>query len=80
MSDIYDPRSLEYETVCETIGHLYLERCHYERQSAQILSKANDLSSQINELNAQIDIYKERIEHVDEQDNGQKEDVKNESD
>lgn len=62
MAGIYDPRSLEYESVCETIGHLYLERCHYERESARILSKADDLSSQIADLNSEIDAYKQRIE------------------
>ena len=68
MADIYDPRSLEYESVCETIGHLYLERCHYERESARTLSRANDLSSQIADLNSEIDLHRKRMEsHSDEE-------------
>jgi hypothetical protein len=62
MTNIYDPRSLEYEYVCETIGHLYLERCHYERESSKMRSISEDFASKITSLNSEIDSIRDSVE------------------
>ena len=65
--DMYDPRSLEYEYVCETLGHLYLERCHYERESTRMRSISEDFASKIASLNDEITSLRSSIESSSEE-------------
>ena len=67
--DMYEPSSLEYEYVCETLGHLYLERCHYERESSKMRSISEDFASKITSLNDEITSLKRSIKEQEVSEN-----------
>ena len=50
----YDPSKLDYETVCESIGHLYLELSHYRSLSDSRYGQINNLSQNIKSLTEKI--------------------------
>tara|TARA_Y100000004_G_scaffold26294_1_gene26631 strand:+ start:94 stop:294 length:201 start_codon:yes stop_codon:yes gene_type:complete len=50
----YEPSRLEYEFVCEAIGHLYLERCHYQKGNISNEALCNKLSQKIESLEEEV--------------------------
>ena len=50
----YDPSKLDYETVCESIGHLYLELSHYRSLSDSRYTQISNLSQNIKSLKEKI--------------------------
>lgn len=67
----YDPSKLDYETVCESIGHLYLELSHYRSLSDSRYGQITNLSQNIKSLTDKINSLQLQNENKE---NGQEED------